>query len=148
MIIPSQVIPFLLLIALLPGCIAIGNNGNDDSIGMINVSVLIHESTDDFQWFRNVETTEGSNAYELTKTVVQGDLESTYYASMFSHLVESIFGKRNEDPNYWIIFLWDDNQHKWAPLPLGADLFSLKDGHVIGWVYTEYGQEALGLPSP
>ena len=67
---------------------------------------------------------------------------------MFSHLVESIFGKRNEDPNYWIIFLWDDNQKQWAPLPLGADLFSLKNGHVIGWVYTEYGQEVLGLPSP
>ena len=64
MIIPSQVISFLLLIALLPGCVAIGNNGNKDRIGTINVSVLIHESTDDFQWFRNFETTEGSNAYE------------------------------------------------------------------------------------
>ena len=148
MVIPSQVIPFLLMILFLTGCIAVGDNRNDDSMGTINVSVLIHGSSDDFRWFRDVETTEGSNAYELTKTVVQGDLESTYYASLFSHLVESIFGKRNEDPNYWTIFLWDDNQKQWAPLPLGADLFSLKNGHVIGWVYTEYGQEVLGLPSP
>jgi hypothetical protein len=129
------------------GCSESNNTTYKESTD-IEVSVLIHENSESFIWFRDVKIEKGINAYDLTEIVVDGDLESTYYASMFSHLVQSIMGKANKDPNYWIIFLWDHTQRKWIPLPVGADLFSLKNGHVIGWVYTEYGKEIVGLPSP
>ena len=148
LVVYRYMISLSLLVVLLSACVEDKHGDIDENLGTIEVSMLIHEDTNNFNWFRDVKIEKGFNAYELTEIVVQGDLESKYYASMFSHLVESIFGKRNEAPNYWIIVLWDDSQQKWTPLPVGADLFSLKDGHVVGWIYAEYGQEVSGLPSP
>lgn len=114
----------------------------------IKATMLVHLNDDDVRWFRNVEIAEGTNAYEFTELITQDNMESTYHASMFSHLVVSLFGTKNEEPHYWIIFLWDASRNQWGPLQVGSDLFSLKDGHVLAWVYTEYSQEPIDLPFP
>ena len=62
----------------------------------IEVSLLIHVSEDDTRWFRDFEVLKGTNAYELTEQVTEGNLESTYYASFFAHFVESIVGVPNQ----------------------------------------------------
>ena len=98
-------------------------------------------------WFRDFEVLKGANAYELTEQATEGDLESTYYASFFSHFVESIMGVANEGANYWLIYQWNDSAEQWEPLPVGADLFSLKDGHVLAWSYTDTSLEERQLPS-
>ena len=113
----------------------------------INVSMLIHVSEDDMRWFRDFEVLKGTNAYELTEQVTEGDLESTYYASFFSHWVESIMGVPNEAPYYWLIFQWNGSAEQWEPLPVGADLFSLKDGHVLAWSYTDTSLDPQPVPS-
>ena len=114
----------------------------------IKATLLVHLNDDDVRWFRNVEIAEGTNAYEFTELIAQDNMESIYHASMFSHLVVSLFGTKNEEPHYWIIFLWDVSRDRWGPLQVGADLFSLKDGYVLAWAYTEYSQDPIDLPSP
>ena len=94
-----------------------------------------------------MEVPKGTDAYELTELVTEGDLEAPYYASLRSHFVEALVGVENEDPNYWLIFLWNESQAQWEPLPVGADLFSLKDGHVLAWAYTDTSQKPSPLPS-
>ena len=113
----------------------------------IQVSLLIHVSEDDVRWFRDFEVLKGTNAYELTEQVTESDLESTYYASFFSHFVESLVGVPNEGSNYWLIFQWNAPAEQWEPLPVGADLFSLKDGHVLAWSYTDTSIEPQPVPS-
>ena len=113
----------------------------------IQVSLLIHVSEDDVRWFRDFEVAKGTNAYELTEQVTEGELESTYYASYFSHWVESIMDVPNEAPNYWLIFQWNAPASQWEPLPVGADLFSLKDGHVLAWSYTDTSLDPQPVPS-
>ena len=113
----------------------------------IQVSLLIHFSESDVRWFRDVEARNGANAYELTEQVTEGELESTYYASFFAHFVEEIMGVANEGSTYWAIFLWNASQSQWEPLPVGADLFSLKDGHVLAWAYTDSSAEPKQTPS-
>ena len=113
----------------------------------IQVSLLIQASEDDARWFRDVEVPKDTDAYELTELVAEGNLKATYYASLRSHFVEQLLGVENEDPKYWLIFLWDEGQGNWAPLPVGADLFSLKEGHVLAWARTDTSQEPQPLPS-
>ena len=116
-------------------------------VSTIQVSLLIEVSDDDARWFRDVEVPKGTNAYELTEIVTEGDFEATYYAAFFSHFVESLLGVVGEGSNYWLTFLWNKPQAQWEPLPVGADLFSLKDGHVLAWSYTDTSVEPGQLPS-
>ena len=113
----------------------------------IQVSLLIHFSESDVRWFRDVEAHNGANAYELTLQVTEGDMKATYYASFYAHFVEEIMGVANEGSTYWAIFLWNASQSQWELLPVGADLFSLKDGHVLAWAYTDSSAEPKQTPS-
>ena len=112
----------------------------------IQVSMLIQQEGQDPQWFRDVEVARGMDAYELTDLVTEGDMQATYYAAYRSHFVEAIFGVEGQDPNYWLTWVWSESEDKWEPLPVGADLYSLKDGHVLAWYYAPYSEE--GNPPP
>ena len=102
--------------ALIGGCGGVQVEvGEATTVPTIQVSLLIHVSEDDVQWFRDFEVLKGTNAYELTEQATEGELESTYYASLFSHWVESIMGVPNEAPNYWLIFQWNGSTEQWEP---------------------------------
>ena len=103
----------------------------------IKVSMLIQSSEKDAQWFRNVEVAKGTDAYELTEKVTQNNLHAPYYAVYRSHFVDAILGVANKNPNFWLIYDWSESEKKWEPLPVGADLYSLKDGHVLAWYYAD-----------
>jgi len=107
----------------------------------IQVSLLVHVNENDVRWFRDVEVPHGTNGYELTEIVTEGNLESTYYPAFFSHFVESLFGIANQNPHFWLTYLWNEGQQQWEPLPVGADLFSLKNGHFLAWSYTDNSQQ-------
>ena len=150
----APVVLVLLLVSmgsvLTAGCARVASHvgaSSETPVSTIQVSLLIEVSEDDVRWFRDVEVPKGTNAYEFTEIVTEGDLESTYYAAFFSHFVESLLGVASEGPNYWLTFLWSDSQAQWEPLPVGADLFSLKDGHVLAWSFTDTSVEPGQLPS-
>lgn len=120
-------------------------SSNSDSI--IQVSLLIQFGDDDIRWFRNVDVSSGTNAYELTENVMKGRMKSTYYPALFSHFVETLEGITNQGSNYWLLFLWNDLQGRWEPMPVSADLFSLEHGHVLAWSYVDTSVEPAQLPS-
>ncbi len=107
----------------------------------IKVSMLIQSSPTDAKWFRNVEVAKGTNAYELTEKVTQGNLKANYYPAYRSHFVDAMLGVANKGANYWLIYLWNESDKKWESLPVGADLYSLKDGHVLAWYYTDTSKQ-------
>ena len=83
----------------------------------------------------------------LLEAAVEGDLESEYSAQYRSHFVSSILGIAPEGSAYWGVFLWNETAGAWEPLPVGADLFSVKDGHVMGWALIEYDPDNPRTPT-
>ena len=111
------------------------------------VQMLIEVAPDDVRWFPDVQMPRGYDAYELMELVTEGDLESTWYPAFRAHFVESIFGVKNEGSSHWLTFVWNVGSEEWEPLPVGADLFSVKDGHALAWLYADTSQEAMASPS-
>lgn len=112
----------------------------------IKVSLLVEVSATDTRWYRNVELPKGADAWELTEAVTQGQVEAKYYALYRAHFVDAIFGVKGTDPKYWLLFVWSEADKKWEPSPVGADLYSLKDGHVLAWYYADTSKEG-SLPT-
>jgi hypothetical protein len=145
--IPNKSVRLFLLPGALVGLVALSVLGActadepDVQTETIQVSMLIQQTGQDPQWFRDVEVFKGIDAYELTELVTEGDIQATYYAAFRSHFVEGIFGVAGEDPNYWLVWVWSESQEKWEPLPVGADLYSLKGGHVLAWYYAPYSED-------
>ena len=134
----------LLLVATL-GLSACGSD--TEAAPAITASVLIEPSAGDSRWFRDVEVSKGTDSYELLEAVTGGELEAQWFPAFRSHFVESVFGIGGEGFRFWLVFVWDENQSAWSPLPVGADLFSVKDGHVMGWALLEAGEGMASLPA-
>lgn len=131
----SPLAGFLFSILLLVGLVGCGTDQTTPEISTISVSMVIHASAKDTRWFRNVSVPKGTDAFDLTEKVTEGDIQAKYYAAYRSHLVEALLGIKNQTPDYWRIYVWSESQNKWEPIPVGADLYSLKDGHVLAWYY-------------
>lgn len=114
----------------------------DGSVPSVHtVTVLIDAPPDIQTWHKDISVPRGFDAFQLTELVTDGQLTATWYPSMKTHYIESILGLGNSDTNYWMIFLWDESQDAWQPLPVGADWFSLKDGHILAWSYVHMEEE-------
>ena len=137
----------LLALALLLAAVAVAcDRGADASGTPVNASLLVEASPDDPRWFRDIEVPEGTDGYELLEIAVDGELESEFYAEFRSHFVESILGVAAEQPQFWAVFVWNEGNAGWEPLPVGADLFSVKEDHVMAWALVEYDPDTPQLP--
>ncbi|MSQ22580.1 MAG: DUF4430 domain-containing protein [Dehalococcoidia bacterium] len=144
-----QALGLLAVVGLLLALVACGTKEKAAVPTTIKISMLIQSSEQDARWFRNVEVAKGTDAYELTEKVTQGGLRSTYYALYRSHFVDSILGVENKNPKFWLTYVWSEPEKKWEPLPVGADLYSLKDGHILAWYYADTTNEkALPTAAP
>jgi hypothetical protein len=97
--------------------------------------MLIEKNGDEHQWFRDVQVPKGYDAYQLSELVLGEEIESDWFAAYQSHFVKSIMGKANHGNHAWILYLWDGFDQAWEPLPVGADWFSLEEGHILAWSY-------------
>ena len=144
-----QALGLLAVVGLVLALTACGTREDSAGPATIKVSMLIQSGEQDARWFRDVEVDKGIDAYELTEKVTEGDLEATYSAPYRSHFVGSILGVENENPKFWLIFAWSEPQEKWEPLPVGADLYSVKDGHILAWYLADTTSEgALPTANP
>ena len=75
-----------------------------------------------------------------------GNLEADWFPEFRSHFVKAIGGTAPEGAEFWGVFLWNEHSAGWEPLPVGADLLSVKDGHVIGWALVEFDPDQPQLP--
>ncbi|MBI4298831.1 MAG: hypothetical protein HY666_03635 [Chloroflexi bacterium] len=115
-------------------------------IPTIKVTMLVQVNEKDLRWYRDVAVPKGTNAYELTERITEGNLKAQWYPAFRSHFVQGILGVEGKAPFFWLIFLWDESEQKWEPLPVGSDLFSLHDGHALAWAYTDTSQKPKPLP--
>lgn len=114
---------------------------------LIEASVLIEADASAPDWRRDVEAPKGVDGYELLDLAVDGDLEADWFPEFRAHFVKEILGVAPEGSEFWGVFLWNEGNGAWEPLPVGADLFSVKDGHVMAWALVEYDPENPQLPS-
>ena len=112
------------------------------------VTILIDASTNVQIWHRDVSIPRGFDAFQLTELVTEGQLTATWYPSMKTHYIESMLGLDNSETNYWMVFLWDESGNTWQPLPVGADWFSLKNGHILAWSYIRAEEERQPRVNP
>ena len=113
----------------------------------ISASILVEPSPGDARWFRDVEVDAGTDGYELLDAATDGQLEADWFPQYRSHFVTSLLGTPSDGSRFWLTFVWDEPSEAWQPLPIGADLFSVKDGHVLGWALLDTSSGAAQLPS-
>ena len=113
---------------------------------LIQASLLIEADESAPTWRRNIEAPKGVDGYELLETAVDGDLEADWFPEFRAHFVKAILGVAPEGSEFWGVFLWNEGNEAWEPLPVGVDLFSVKDGHVMAWALVEYDADDPQLP--
>ena len=112
----------------------------------VRASVLVEPAAADARWFRDVEMPKGTDGYELLEAATEGALDATWYPEFRAHFVNEILGVAPEGSQFWGVFLWNESMGAWEPLPFGADLLSVKDGHVMGWALIEFDPDNPQLP--
>ena len=133
-------------LALAAAALAAACAADEPSAPPITASVLVEPSADGARWFRDVEVPKGTDGYELLEAVTEGDLQAEWFPEFRSHFVSGILGVAPEGSAFWGVFVWNETNGGWEPLPVGADLFSVKDGHVMGWALVEFDPETPQLP--
>jgi hypothetical protein len=91
-------------------------------------------------WYNNTVIPIGWNAYNVTIHLAGVRLNSTYYASFREHFIQSINGVGTNHSGiwanyYWFLWTYDQSHRAWAKASVGPDLYSMKDGDLIAWVY-------------
>jgi hypothetical protein len=113
----------------------------------ITASVLVESEAGEGTWFRDVSVPKGTDGYELLGAAVDGDLEAEWYAEFRSHFVGSVLGSKPVGSEFWGVFVWNEGRAAWEPLPVGADLYSVKEGHIMGWALVEYDPDSPQVPT-
>lgn len=141
-----QLLLVCLLLAFAAVAVACGNSATPTTTP-IHASVLIEPSPGDVHWYRDVAVPPGTDGYQLLNAAVDGAVEADWYPQYFSHFVNTIQGVAPAGSAFWSVFLWNQSTKAWEPLPVGADLFSVKDGIVMGWAIVQSNADHPQLPT-
>lgn len=137
----------LLLAAALAAAAGCGSPAPEAAPALIEASVLIEADASAPDWRRDIEAPKGVDGYELLEMAVDGDLEADWHPEFRAHFVKEILGAAPEGSEFWGVFIWNEGNGAWEPLPVGADLFSVKDGHVMAWALVEFDAENPQTPA-
>ena len=140
----------LVLVSLLALVAACGSSdGAEDAAETgqaITATLLVEADSSDPRWTRELEVPKGTDGYEFLDAAVGGEIESDWFPEFRSHFVKSIQGIEPEGAQFWGVFVWNEGSEGWEPLPVEADLFSVKQGHVMAWALVEYDPDSQQLP--
>ena len=109
----------------------------------VQASVLVEFTQEEYQWFRNIPVHQPIDAYALTESVTEGHLTATYYPTLRSHMINSLLGREANSIYYWALWRWNTNVDAWELIPVGADLFIIKNTEVHAWKLTD-SRDAAG----
>ena len=112
----------------------------------IRATILVEADEAAPNWYRDIEATKGVDGYKLLEMAVDGDLEADWFPEFRAHFVKAILGAAPEVSEFWGVFIWNAESGAWEPLPVGADLFSVEDGHIMAWAIVEFDADNLRLP--
>ena len=113
----------------------------------VTASLLIEPNADDARWLRDIVVPKGTDGYELLEAATSGELVSEWFPQFRAHFVSEILGIAPEGDAFWSVFVWNEGTPGWEPLPVGADLFSVKEGHIMGWALVEFDPDSAQLPT-
>jgi hypothetical protein len=132
------------LLAVATGCDASSAGGTMSQ--SIRASVLVEADPAEPHWVRGFEMPKGTDGYELLEAAVDGELEADWFPEFHSYFVRSIKGIEPQGGEFWGVFVWNDSTGAWEPLPVGADLFSVKQGHVMAWALVDFDPSSPQVP--
>jgi len=52
-------------------------------------------------------------------------------------MINSLLGREANSIYYWALWRWNINVDAWELIPVGADLFIIKDTEVLAWKLTD-----------
>ena len=113
---------------------------------VISASLLIESSPGDPYWARDIAIEQGADGYELLEAATAGELVSEWRPEFRSHFVQEIRGVAPQGTAFWGVFVWNEDTLGWEPLPAGADLFTVQDGHIMAWALVEFAPDSPQLP--
>ena len=131
---------FAVLVA--PGCGA----SDTAEAATVRASVLVEPAVDGARWYRDLEVPKGTDGYELLQAATDGEVDATWFPEFRAHFVTEILGVAPEGSQFWGVFVWSETNSGWEPLPVGADLYSVKNGHIMGWALVEFDPDDPQLP--
>lgn len=114
----------------------------------ITAQVLIEPDPGSPRWFHNLRVPKGTDGYELLVEATGGSVEADWFPQFRSHFVKRVLGVAPRSDQFWSVFVWDEPTGAWQPLAVGADLFAVKDGHVMAWALVPVNASGPGaLPT-
>ncbi|MBM3940015.1 MAG: hypothetical protein FJ318_03800 [SAR202 cluster bacterium] len=114
---------------------------------VITASVLVEPAPGDARWFDDVQVPAGTDGYQLLVAATGGQVKADWFPQFRSHFVKRILGIEPPGTRFWGAFIWNETTMAWEPLPVGADLFSVKQGHIMAWAVVEYSPDRVALPA-
>ena len=129
--------------ALLAAC---GGGPAATAVPVITASLLVESSPGNPYWARDIAVEQGSNGYELLEAATEGELVAEWYPEFRSHFVQEIRGVAPQGAAFWGVFVWNEDTLGWEPLSVGADLFTVEDGHIMAWALVEFVPDSPQLP--
>ncbi len=97
----------------------------------ISVNMAIDYGNGTRVWFNETTLPIGATVYNATVEVANPEPDPKYGPSF----ITAINGVRqNENENkYWIWWIWDETQNKWAPGPVADNEYALSNGQNVIW---------------
>ena len=101
----------------------------------ISVNTLIDYGNGTKTWYNNTILPIGASVLNATIKVAM----LNYSVSSYGAFVNSINGVwNNKDKNlWWLWYYWDSAELKWILGPVACNSYTLNDGSIVGWNYTE-----------
>ena len=134
-----------------------GHTGGDSSKtsprtnpNIISVNTLINYGNNTRIWYNETDVVVGSNFYDQTLRVANGNVVAIYYPTLNAHFVTSINGVRSDgigsNCSYcWGIWIYCAKDNAWMYSTEGADLVKLSNGDVLAWYIQNISQNNAPL---
>ncbi len=123
------------------------SSGNSSGTGpgnanFIAVSTLINYGNGTRLWHNGSNVLLGSNFYDLTVSIANGNVEAQCYPSLNAHYIISINGVRNDNDGIhctfcWTLWIYCQKDGAWSVSIWGADLIKLVNGDTLAWYYQD-----------
>jgi hypothetical protein len=128
-----------------------GSGNNTDNQNTIAVNTLLNFGNGTSKWFNESRVPIRWNFYNLTISVTNGNVDSTYYGGLLNeHYINAIDGVRQDSSSFWHLWQYCNKDSAWSYSNVGADQIRLVDNQTLAWYFdsfNSYGPPVPGSPT-
>ena len=118
-------------------------SNNKNSVNeAIQINFIINFGNGTVLYYNNTVVSNNASMLEITKNMVNEQMDIQYYKEFDAYLVNGILGVKGNNEFSWTA--WSFSCCEWDSLDVGSNLFYPKEGQTIVWYYQEvskYGSE-------